>query len=709
MSSPTQTLQDLDDILNEAASQSLCLTDERYAELVRCWILRIMVRMGAHKQMLLNDFIRDDSVFHAVGLAHLLSLEAEGKYEQHHAQREVSALHERLESDRIEWPTGVPFESNLVWLAGRLGLSDIDVRILRFVILADDCDALNIVLNRMGSLSLHTIQRMLAVTLELRIEDVADALRPDGKLGTCGIVTVDLECGGAFLEKIELLRRLPDQLFNSHSDPMFMLRERVVPGIPPKLSPSNYAHVRNDFALIQEYLAAAQGRTGVNILIYGPPGTGKTELVRTISSQTKRSTLYEVATQENDATPLTGQQRLKAYRLAQNMLCNEEGAMILFDEIEDVFNNTEGSLVPQHRNAAGKKAWMNQLLEINPVPTFWVSNAIGTIDRSILRRFDFVLHLDYPSRQARAEIVRQYFDGQQVSDQWIATIAECENLAPAVIERTARVTACLSPNTNVEDAATRIMRGTLGAMELRLPPRTSASASMTYRLDCMNTDPPIAQLAERLEAAGQGRICLYGPSGTGKTAFGHFIARRLGKRLLVKRASDLLSPLVGMAEKQMADMFTEAADEDAVLLLDEADSFLQDRERARHSWEITQVNEMLTQMERFEGIFIASTNHMACLDRATLRRFDLKIRFDWLRPDQVAILLDTLLENLGLRANPDERERISQLTCLAPGDFANIHHQSRLRTFNTVGEIHDALMAESSMKSGRHLLSRIGF
>lgn len=708
MTAQCPSLQDLDDLLNPTGSQTLCLTDERYAELVRRWILRVMVRMGAHKQMLLAEFIRDDSVFHAVGLGQLLSNEAGGQYRQRDAQREVCAHHERLEAAEVEFPTGCPLESNLAWLAGRLGLSEVDVKILRFVILADDCEALSIVLNRMGSLSLHTIQRMLAETLELPIEAVADALRPDGKLGTCGIVTVDLECGSVFLEKLELLRRLPDQLFNSHSDPMFMLRERVVPGCPAKLSQSHYAYIRDDFALIQNYLTAVRSRVGVNILIYGPPGTGKTELVRALSRQTMR-TLYEVATQENDATPLTGQQRLKAYRLAQNMLCNESDAVILFDEIEDVFNNAESAKSPQHRNAAGKKAWMNQLLENNPVPTFWLSNAISVIDNSILRRFDLVLHLGYPGRQARADIMRQYFQSQNVSDQWIASITECENLAPAVIERTARVTACLGPGTDIEDAATRIMRGTLGAMDLRLPSRPSKAAGIPYRLDCMNTDTPIASLAERLAAAGQGRICLYGPSGTGKTAFGHFLAHQLGKRLLVKRASDLLSPLVGMAEKHMAEMFSEAIEDDAVLLLDEADSFLQDRSRARQSWEITQVNEMLTQLESFEGIFIASTNHMECLDRATLRRFDLKVRLDWLRPDQVSTLLDILLENLSLRANPDERERISQLPCLAPGDFANIRRQSLLRSFANVAEIHDALLAESSMKSGRQGLSRIGF
>jgi AAA+ superfamily predicted ATPase len=69
-------------------------------------------------------------------------------------------------------------------------------------------------------------------------------------------------------------------------------------------------------------------------------------------------------------------------------------------------------------------------------------------------------------------------------------------------------------------------------------------------------------------------------------------------------------------------------------LLDEVDSFLMDRRQAEHSWEHTQVNELLQQMERYPGIFIAATNLMGGLDPAALRRFDFKLHFSALTPDQ---------------------------------------------------------------------------
>ena len=65
---------------------------------------------------------------------------------------------------------------------------------------------------------------------------------------------------------------------------------------------------------------------------------------------------------------------------------------------------------------------------------------------------------------------------------------------------------------------------------------------------------------------------------------------------------------LGETEKIIAQAFEDAQRDDAVLLLDEIDSFLRDRTLSSHSWEVTQVNEQLTQIENYEGVFIATTN-----------------------------------------------------------------------------------------------------
>ena len=105
---------------------------------------------------------------------------------------------------------------------------------------------------------------------------------------------------------------------------------------------------------------------------------------------------------------------------------------------------------------------------------------------------------------------------------------------------------------------------------------------------------------------------------------------------------------VGGTEKNIAECFRQAETDGAILLIDEIEGFLQDRREARHSWEITGVNEMLTQMESFPGIFIASTNLRDNLDQAALRRFDMKIKFDYLLPHQSRTLLESYCDTLHL-------------------------------------------------------------
>ena len=110
----------------------------------------------------------------------------------------------------------------------------------------------------------------------------------------------------------------------------------------------------------------------------------------------------------------------------------------------------------------------------------------------------------------------------------------------------------------------------------------------------------IGPLLERIAAPGAPAdvsLLLTGPPGTGKTALAAALAERLDRPLLVKRASDLLSKWVGETEARIADAFAEARESGALLLFDEADSLLSDRADARRSWEISQVNELLTWMD----------------------------------------------------------------------------------------------------------------
>ena len=132
---------------------------------------------------------------------------------------------------------------------------------------------------------------------------------------------------------------------------------------------------------------------------------------------------------------------------------------------------------------------------------------------------------------------------------------------------------------------------------------------------------------QALQARGHGTLCFYGSPGSGKTALVEHIASSLGQPLIIRQASDLLGKYIGETEQAMAAMFREAEAESVVLLLDEADSFLQDRRGAQRNYEVTEVNEMLQGMERFKDIFICTTNLLKRLHQAALSRFTFKIQF----------------------------------------------------------------------------------
>ena len=146
---------------------------------------------------------------------------------------------------------------------------------------------------------------------------------------------------------------------------------------------------------------------------------------------------------------------------------------------------------------------------------------------------------------------------------------------------------------------------------------------------------------------------------------------------ILRRASDILSKWLGESEQNIANMFAEAIQQNAVLIMDEADSFLADRKFATQSWEVTQVNELLTQLEAFNGIFICTTNLMERLDPATLRRFAFKVKFDYLTPSQCWDMFNKELTRLGCDSSIDNelKGKVCNLSKLAPGDFSVANRQ----------------------------------
>jgi len=458
-----------------------------------------------------------------------------------------------------------------------------------------------------------------------------------------------------------------------------------------RLAAEDFAEQAEPLRLLVRLLAGAlrRGAAGVNVLIHGPPGTGKTELARTLAAEVGAS-LYAVGEVDPDGEEPSRADRLAALRRAQHLLARRGDALLLFDEMEDLFS--EAAIFAGRGDRAGaSKIFVNRLLEGNKVPTIWTSNAIDAVDPAHLRRMSYILKLGYPNPRARARIVARVAEAEGMAEArtGLDTLLPAEEGTAGLARAALRGAALAGGGAEDAEAVGRsLILGLRGGRALAPAP------SGAVDLDLYEADRSIAALIDRIAAPGAPAdvsLLLTGPPGTGKTALAACLADRLDRPLVVKRASDLLSSWVGGTEARIADAFAEAREAGSVLLFDEADSLLLDRAGAQRSWEISQVNELLTWMDLHPLPFVAATNFARRLDPAALRRFVFKIELGPLSPARAARAWTRFFGG----AAPVALARISGLT---PGDFAVVARQLRFAGAAPAADVLALLEAEARAK-----------
>ncbi len=610
----------------------------------------------------------------------------------------------RAELARIDLSPDLPLVRNLDLLARLVGLGEAEQAVLAFaVLLHGDRVFYQAIAQQSQGASTPLLCKLLARLTGFSPDDIRAALQPTAALLATGLVEltarpVDLE------DKLDVRKNLANLLLAPHADPEGLMACFLKRSPRRTLTVANFPHLSRDTAAASGLLhAALQNKiVGTNLLLYGPPGVGKTEYAAVLA-EAVGAELYEVDYADEDGDPIRGERRLRAFNLGQRLLARRDNALLLFDEVEDVFeHNPFAELFGGRGRAAGGKAWINRTLENNPAPALWLTNDADSMNRAYLRRFDYSIRFSTPPPSVRIEIARHHLGDWAGEDDWLARIAAHEQLTPAQLERAAKL-ARHAGNGDLETNRALVRQALDGSATLlrqqRAPVRNRVPTG--YDLRFLNVDQDIPKLIAALQRRPHGVFCFHGPAGTGKSELARHLADRLEKPLLVKRASDLLGMYVGQTEQGIAAMFDEARQHDAVLVLDEADSFLRDRRGAHRSWEVTQVNELLTQMEAFEGIFIATTNRMETLDAASLRRFPWKIRFDGLKPAQRWGLFAQEFVRLGgqLAEAEDYKAAVWRLERLTPGDVAAVVRQYELWDETpSAGEFHDRLAVEVAAK-----------
>lgn len=609
----------------------------------------------------------------------------------------------------------LPLFTNLALLAQVLGLSLGEQVLLAFAVACDAFPAFKCALSPFTApTSTPDLCRLLSRISGLPLPALQRAAEADSPLLSSGLVRLDHTVRDLD-SKLDVIDGLSGIMLTSHDSAERLIARFVRPVAEGSLTLADFPHLHRDAEVLTAYLrqSLAAGASGVNVLLYGPPGVGKTEFVQALAA-TLGIQLYEIGFADDDGDPICGAARLRAYSFCQRLLARRRNALLMFDEIEDVFQAGDSPIAlfdGGGRCRTAGKAWINRALENNPVPALWISNSVDHIDPAYLRRFDYSVEFPIPPQRVRQNIVRHYLGELAPSPEWLAALAANDRLTPAQLQRAARVARLVGAGD--PQRAIAVVEQTLqrSAQLLQQPrPLAHSRRPTAYDPSLINADVDPSRLLVGLRRRPQASLCFYGPPGTGKSELARYLAEELDKPLLVRRASDLLSMWVGGTEKNIAAMFAAARTEDAVLLLDEADSFLADRLGAHNAWEVTQVNELLTQMEAFDGIFICTTNLIERLDSASLRRFTFKVRFDYLAPAQRWAMFRQELARLGgdLGQAAAWESRVRGLDRLTPGDFAVAVRQFALADEPPTAEaLFQSLEAECRLKRGG--AGRIGF
>ena len=593
---------------------------------------------------------------------------------------------------------------NLARLAEFLQLNSVEQELLRFAMHLRSEGAMR---DLFGYLPKSDLQRTAAIMADLLNQpknQILSALKKGGKLNAYGIIVRNYRLDKvhdyfAWGETLDF-----DEFVTQPLNEYALLKSCTEIPQVPSLQPDDFAHIAGMKEMMLTYLQQAlkHHQKGVNLLIYGVPGTGKTEFAGLLA-QALGISAYNITYMDSDGDVMTAEQRLNYSRLAQTLL-NDKQALLIFDEIEDVFN---GSLAD--RSVAQKnKAWTNQLLENNNVPMIWLSNSVHSIDAAFLRRFDFVFEMpDLPLKNKSALISQ--LAGGKLTAEYVQHFAKVRSLSPAILTRVFNVANAVDNGKKAfSDVLLTLFNEALQAQGKKKI-ESLVESKLSYQLEWVSCNENIHKISEGLMRTKKGRICCYGPPGTGKTAWAGWLAEQLDMPLLLCKGSDLLDPYVGGTEQKIAEAFESAKRDNCLLVLDEVDTFLFSRDGTERSWERSQVNEMLTQIERFEGLMVVSTNLMNVLDPAALRRFDLKLKFDYLTPQQRLDFAKQQAEKLNLGAWDElHSKRILELNLLTPGDFATVARRHNFSPFDNLEDWLEALRNECSVKP-EFTCKKIGF
>ena len=478
-----------------------------------------------------------------------------------------------------------------------------------------------------------------------------------------------------------------------------------------------------DGEVLKRMLATKPGRC--NILLYGAPGTGKTSFARTLAQKSGR-TAWEIKQGDDDGQNMKSEARMMGIQICNDQEDPNESLMIV-DEADELLRGGM-SIFDLLFDCGGKsteKGVMNTLLDEMKIPAVWISNAPArSMDESVRRRFDYSICFEELNNTQRVAIwrnvVKKHGLGNLISEAQIADYAAKYATSAGGISTVLDNVKRLKPaKDEVDETVATLMKPHCKLMDVKeanrfLPAKGYSLEGLNIKGD-VRLEKIVTAVRNNMDASfaakGDDRprmnLLMFGPPGTGKTEFVKYLGKELDRKVLVMKGSDILGMYVGESEQNIARAFRRAEAERAILFFDEIDGLVQSREQASQSWQVSQVNELLQQMENFDGVMIAATNFRKNLDPAIMRRFTFKLEFDYLDDAGKKSFFERMFKTT---LTDGEFAELKTIPNLAPGDFRTVRQKSfYLDEAQTTGDLISALRQECQMKLDGDKSAEIGF
>ncbi len=554
-------------------------------------------------------------------------------------------------------------------------------------------------------------QNFYSTLLDSSIKEINYILRPDQKLLQYGFFDSDHDMSQALIDCIK------NQDFNLYFSDLVKTLD----------TPTTYRldefSVPQDIQKIMRQVIS--GDSPVSLLLYGKPGSGKTEFSKSlIKSCGKKIILFK-----NEAEILNKEEVLS--RLNCFLSLKQEDSVLIVDEADTLLKTTCNSFF-SYETSSTSKGVVNKMLDQSNNKVIWIVNRVNQIEDSTRRRFTFSYKFETMSSELLRTIAQTKLQQTKLSGnarQQILEMLGLYNITGASVDNIVKtINSFTSSEQNYNEQ--ELIRNTEivlreNSLLLNGNPKMREQVGDYYDVSILNTNVSAKKIIDMIKNAQKFdkknnlnsrqngiRMLFYGLSGTGKTEFARYIGQKIEKKILLKRASDILNKYVGENEQNIKDAFEEAATNNQILLFDEADTFFANRNLANSGWERTMVNEFLTQMEEFPGILICTTNLRSIMDPALLRRFHITTEFKALTREGISQLLKKYFS--AYTFTDSQIENLCSFESVTPGDFGRLSDRIRFMNEEDISSqvIIDELINNQKEKMEDNRLSssrKIGF